>query len=1033
LRRRIDPQNVKEFRIQPLGESRILIQVPEATQAEVEQLKDGITKMGRLEFRLGLPPGDSKFQEKYERAMKGESVEGYKKVYLENDPEQQFYLLEDGPPAITGEYLDQVNVTRDQRGRLAIGFRFNARGRRQFASITERNRGKVLGILLDGVLKSAPVIRSRIEGQGIIEGDFTQEEIDNLITVLRAGSLPMNVKLLQETTVGPQLGQDSIRKGLMSLAVAGIVVLTFIGFYYLTCGLVADGALILNLVFLTGVLGLLGAALTLPGLAGILLTVGMAVDANVLIFERIREETGAGKTPQVALRNGYDKAYSTIIDANVTTLLTAIILYMIGTGPVQGFAVTLSAGIVLSMFTSLFVTRLALETMLDKKYITKFRMFSIVGQPGIRYSRYRKLAFIVSAVVLVGGMVAFFGRGSELYDVDFTGGTLVQLSFDKPVSTSRVREILADGGYADAQVQGIRSSASGDGKTTDFRIRFKGIGTEHLKATLKPRISAPLERKGLIGEDGIRISSDGQSLRIRLTEEITELQLREILAGEDGSPYRLDPIKTIAPAGKPVSTIYTLIFAPSVPALDKNALLLKMTQVFDRAGVKGLEINIDLEAIQYSEENDTSYRMLRTDRNIPWAALAVELQNLNLDGLDVTPTESPTNEFRVSGPEVELKKIVPGKLIVPDVTIDENSVTATLKQPLREADIQAYLSKAGLDSIVVHSPEVRIREFVLTIGQEAIRNKITKLFEKLETKTKAPVLQAITLEERGGEYQTVKMKLPKAMSRSEIEYYLENAGLRIIPGETIVSELGPNTTTRTITLRLPAENMETLKEDIIAAFQETSPVKQIQSIGAVVAEEMQGRALLAVICASLVIVFYLALRFHALKFGVAAVIALIHDVGITAGIVALADASGIAGDIKINLPMLAAFLTILGYSVNDTVVVFDRIRENTVEKGHTKVTADIIDLSINQVLSRTVLTSLTTLAVVLALYILGGPALQGLAFTLIIGIVIGTYSSVFIASPLLLDWQKLVTIVKLFFKVVFLPVRAPFIVLRKLK
>jgi preprotein translocase SecF subunit len=198
------------------------------------------------------------------------------------------------------------------------------------------------------------------------------------------------------------------------------------------------------------------------------------------------------------------------------------------------------------------------------------------------------------------------------------------------------------------------------------------------------------------------------------------------------------------------------------------------------------------------------------------------------------------------------------------------------------------------------------------------------------------------------------------------------------------------------------------------------------SIGSVVAEEMKGRALLAVICASVIIVIYVTIRFHAIKFGIAAVIALIHDVTIAAGLVALADWTGVMGDIKINLAMLAAFLTILGYSLNDTIVVFDRIRENLYEMGRKTVDAEVIDTSINQTLSRTFLTSLTTLMVVLVLYLLGGPVLQGLAFTLIVGVLVGTYSSIFIASPILLDWEMVKNGVRIFFKVLFFPVTAPF-------
>ncbi len=217
----------------------------------------------------------------------------------------------------------------------------------------------------------------------------------------------MDITLLQESTVGPQLGRDSINRGLLALAVAGFLVIVFIGIYYIGCGWVADAAVIMNLVLLLGVLCLLGAALTLPGMAGVLLTVGMAVDANVLIFERIREEQAAGKGVRLALRNGYERAFVTIFDSNVTTLLTGIILYIVGTGPVRGFAVTLCFGIVLSMFTALTVTRLAFETFVDKGWMTQFRMFQFFKQPSIRFSAMRRVAYAGSLSLIVIGMAAF--------------------------------------------------------------------------------------------------------------------------------------------------------------------------------------------------------------------------------------------------------------------------------------------------------------------------------------------------------------------------------------------------------------------------------------------------------------------------------------------------------------------------------------------------------------------------------------------------------------------------------------------------
>ncbi|MDP6107381.1 MAG: protein translocase subunit SecD, partial [Candidatus Brocadiia bacterium] len=551
LRQRIDPKHIKEFSIQKMGGNRILIQVPKASRAEVERLKARLVRMGLLEFRLAMPPpvagGQQTYAEQYKQAWAGKPVQDYDRMMLpvakgggeDDEVQSRLLLVRAGEAAITGRLLAEVSRVPDKLGRLSVGFKFNREGRKTFATITDRNKGWLLAIILDGKLQSAPVIRERIAGSGIIEreGGFSKEEVDDLVTILHAGSLAVDLELLQESTVGPQLGRDSISRGLRSIAIAGLLVLAFISVYYLSCGMVADGALILNLVLLTGAMGMLGAALTLPGVAGVLLTVGMAVDANVLIFERIREESASGKPIHVALRNGYDRAYTTIIDANVTTLLTAVILYLVGTGPVKGFAVTLSAGIVLSMFTSLFVTRLVLETMLARGWLREFKMFSILGQPKLAYSRGRVRAYVASAVVVVVGLVAFGMRGSDIYDIDFKGGILMRLSLRKAPSTAQVRAVLVENGFPDADVQAVGPQGGDEGNPTDFHVRIKRVGSEEARSTLVLRVQKRLTAEGLAKEKAVEETGDGRGLIVKLTAPVDEMTLRRALAGEGGDPF----------------------------------------------------------------------------------------------------------------------------------------------------------------------------------------------------------------------------------------------------------------------------------------------------------------------------------------------------------------------------------------------------------------------------------------------------------------------------------------------------------------
>ncbi|MEC7670081.1 MAG: protein translocase subunit SecD, partial [Pseudomonadota bacterium] len=271
-------------------------------------------------------------------------------------------------PVVTGEELVDAQPSFDQNGRPAVNFRFNTSGARKFGDYTAENIGEPFAIVLDNEVISAPVIQAHIAGgSGIITGNFNVEESTKLAVLLRAGALPVGLDFLEERTIGPELGQDSIDAGKVACMVAGVAVLAFMFFSYGLFGFFANIALILNIAMLFGLLSLIGATLTLPGIAGIVLTVGMAVDANVLIFERIREELKTAKGPARAIELGYEKALSAIVDANITTIITAIILFVMGSGPVRGFAITLGFGIITSVFTAIFVTRLFVTMWFERK------------------------------------------------------------------------------------------------------------------------------------------------------------------------------------------------------------------------------------------------------------------------------------------------------------------------------------------------------------------------------------------------------------------------------------------------------------------------------------------------------------------------------------------------------------------------------------------------------------------------------------------------------------------------------------------
>ena len=346
VRRRIDEVGTREPVIQRQGADRIIIQVPGIGSAE--ELKELIGTTARLTFHPVV-----------RRTNNADASPGPRNViYPSLDEPGAFYILEQ-TPVVSGEELTDAQPDFDQNNLPAVNFRFNPSGARKFGDYTAENIGLPFAIVLDGEVISAPVIQDHIPGgSGIITGRFSVEETTQLAVLLRAGALPAGMTFLEERTVGPELGQDSIDAGTIACVVAFLAVLAFMAASYGLFGLFANIALLINLCLIFGTLSVIGATLTLPGIAGIVLTIGMAVDANVLIFERIREELKSAKGPARAIELGYEKAFSAIIDANLTTLIAAVILFAMGSGPVRGFSVTLGIGIVTSMFSAIFLTRL---------------------------------------------------------------------------------------------------------------------------------------------------------------------------------------------------------------------------------------------------------------------------------------------------------------------------------------------------------------------------------------------------------------------------------------------------------------------------------------------------------------------------------------------------------------------------------------------------------------------------------------------------------------------------------------------------
>jgi preprotein translocase subunit SecD len=380
LRNRIDQFGVAEPLIQRLGLNQIAIQLPGVK--DPQRAKDLIQETALLEFKLleeskvalDLPPQVAKgLEDKIRQDLEGKIPEGseilFESAISESDGHAYSipYLVKKDA-ALIGDVLQDARVTIGDFNEPIVSITFDSKGAREFDLLTAANIGKRMAVVLDGKVYSAPVIRDRISGgRAVIEGTFTTAEANDLAVVLRAGALPAPLKTLQDLTVGPSLGQDSIEKGLRTTIIAGTLVLIFMIVYYRLSGFIANMAVFLNLVCLLGALSGLNATLTLPGIAGIILTIGMGVDSNVLIFERIREELRQGRPVRLAVDSGYDKAFLTIVDSHVTTLITGLALFLFGTGPIKGFAVTLCLGIAINLFTALVGTKVVFDFLNRRK------------------------------------------------------------------------------------------------------------------------------------------------------------------------------------------------------------------------------------------------------------------------------------------------------------------------------------------------------------------------------------------------------------------------------------------------------------------------------------------------------------------------------------------------------------------------------------------------------------------------------------------------------------------------------------------
>src|SRR5881398_2513009 len=442
IRKRVDYFGTGEPIISPVGIDRILVQIPGLGAAKIQEARDQLSRVAKLEFRLvyrdngerlkAIDAGKEVIPPEYR-------IESYKHAAEGNEKTIEERLLVKKKADLGGDRVSASNAYYGNEG-WTVQLKFDSEGAKKFGQITEQYKGHRFAIVLDGLIQSAPVIRDAIYGgDAIITGKFSEHEARWLASVLE-NPLQTPVSIEEERSVSPTLGLDSIRASILAGLVGLAITLVCVAIYYKIPGLVANLALIINLILLIGALTMFRFVLTLPGIAGIILTIGLSVDANVLIYERLREEMALGKSLKVAMKTAYEKAFSSIFDANVTTLITAAILFWKASGPVKGFAISLTLGILASLFTALIVGRNAFSWLVDTGKIKRISMLHLISSKNINFLGKGFIACMCSLALLIAGGSAFYMRGERNFGVDFRGGDLLTLSSAQVVSVHEVRE-----------------------------------------------------------------------------------------------------------------------------------------------------------------------------------------------------------------------------------------------------------------------------------------------------------------------------------------------------------------------------------------------------------------------------------------------------------------------------------------------------------------------------------------------------------------------------------------------------------------
>ncbi len=830
--------------------------------------------------------------------------------------------------------LTEAVVDRDpMSGQNVVSFALDPRGAQRFGELTGNNIGRQLCIVLDGAAMSHATIQSQITDRGQISGKFTIEQVQDLVRILEAGSLPARLREtpLMENTIGPSLGETNRTMGLRAAVWGGVIVFILVAWYYgLVAGGVANLALALNVLFLLAVMALLDATFTLPGIAGLVLSLGCAIDANVLIFERVREERERGVVFRKALNAGYDKAFSTILDSNLTTLLSAVILGFVGTEEVKGFAITLGIGIAISMFTALTVTRLIFNTMVAKGWLNDFSMRKLIKTPNIDWIGLRRFFWPASLVASVGGLVLYVGLcitlPQAMFDVEFLGGTSLQIDLKPEVvmTDEQMTARITGEGLVSGETSASSWLASAAGRLEAAEVvETETPGTFQMSSAqlsghqLAALMGATLE--GKVSQGGVRPM--GQAVTL------------------EGRPGRLTSEgfrQAVADAAKHVREAAGRIAAARVQGVGEVGQERGTRQSFEIVTIETDRVLVQAAILACLGEQISVQR-----------AIAFQMST------DSELTMAPY--FVVESDDQYLSSVIGG-----DATFDIRRFRGGVAAVVQLDQDERPLALAEF--------EKRLNEISLQPEFEAYRTRDTALL---------PLDEAAPLP--GG--QKGYRRFAALATDEAVRYDEDSAHWADALAKPFVAQIEA------------------------ALGQEKSLTKVVQ-FAATIAEQTRNRALFAIFLALGGVGAYLWLRFGTLDYGLAAIVAMFHDVAITLGLLAAGQflsqtaigALLLLEPFRTDLTMIAAVLTVIGYSLNDKIVIFDRIRENKGRLG--TLNARMINNSVNQTLSRTVLTGSTTILSVLILYIFGGKGVHGFSYALLIGIVVGTYSSIGVGAAL---------------------------------